>query len=110
MFSVAICDCGPTLLSIATIVCSESVLPSLSSSFTSQTTVSILSISALVISALVPAFMARLTAIRSPSINGKKVVLTKPPPISPGTVIKKIATIVENAIHGCLMANLKAGL
>ena len=42
-------------------------------------------------------------------MNGKNVVLTNPPPISPGTEIRKIEAITENEIQGLSSVNLRTG-
>ena len=76
---------------------------------TSQTAASMSSNSRLVISSLVPLVMDKLTVKLSDSMKGKKVVLTKPLPINPGTLTRKSATMAEKVTHGWSKAKRRTG-
>ena len=100
---------GPTRLSTARITSKLSSRSALSVSLTSQMCASIASSSAAVTSSRVPLTMDKFTVRLSPSMNGKNVVLTKPLPINPGTVIMNNATMLANEIQGWSSANRKTG-
>ena len=100
---------GPTRLSTAKMTSWPSSRSAFKAALTSQTLASIASNSLAVTSSRVPLTMDKLTVRLSDSMKGKKVVLTNPLPIKPGTVIKKRATMPEKVIQGCAIANRKTG-